>query len=478
MLTVCKTMAELHVTENPPQASKSAKKIPLIISIVLSVLILAGAPCALLFLKREQFGAKSPYSLRPARDDFKDMGKRHFAEGRYAEAIEEFSNSITRNPQDGQTHILREDAGLLLAKAPTFKAGLLLPLSSYGWEAGYFACQGAAMAQEEINARGGIKGKKLNLLLRDDRSTNLFAIKEIEKLIKDREVCAVIGPLSPRQVLAIAPLIEAPDAGLPIISPTASSPRIFEQNAPIFSVAGTFHGEITALACYAAKKRGCHRIAALYDENDDFCLETMEFFEKAARREGTDYTFLIPYAQNTKDFERHIGRIRELRADGVFFSGYNDMQLLRFMSLLHKQGLKIPVFAPSILASWRLTQDKGESLEDLAFAGYFFPSGNDPSIEAFLQRFEAKFRVSWPSQVTVETYNAVNLLASSLESRGSSRDSLASHLRQIGTTLPPFKGIEGEIVPSRKSEMKKAFIFQQSCGRYSLIEGAEEDSHN
>jgi hypothetical protein len=136
----------------------------------------------------------------------------------------------------------------------------------------------------------------------------------------------------------------------------------------------------------------------------------------------------------------------------------------------HLPDETIQLFTPSILASWHLAQVDGEAMERIVFAGYFFPSASEPEIADFMERFRSKFRISWPSQITVDTYNAVNLLASSMESKCGSRESLTSQLNGIGITQPAFKGIGGEIVPSRKNETKRAYLFRLRKGNYSLIQ--------
>jgi ABC-type branched-subunit amino acid transport system substrate-binding protein len=421
----------------------------LLLAALLLVLLRASPP-----IRREPHAP--PSRSLPGWEDFKARGDDFASKGRYAEAVEEYAKSLTRRPRNGEVHILRENAMISLMGSKAVRVGLVLPLTGFGARAGVLACRGAALAQEEINARGGIGGRKVFLALSDDRSTVKESIASLRSLAVDASICSVIGPLSLRQVNAVAPI--ANEAGLPLVSPTSSSPDIFALGGAIFSTAFTYFREIGEIARAAASEGPRSRPGVLLNVTDEFSQETAAAFKTHARRRGAQDILTVEYRNKTEDFAPQAADFVKMTVCSVFFSGYNDDQLVKFCRALKNAGLSIPVYClPMALDEERSPEDK-KALEGVVFAQYFSPFA--PESASFVSRYRRLFRMESPSQFTAETYEAARLVFSAIEGSGGGRREIRAHLAALGTTLPPFPGLMGSVVPSRGRSGGKVHLLQ------------------
>ncbi|HYH07156.1 MAG TPA: ABC transporter substrate-binding protein, partial [Thermoanaerobaculia bacterium] len=138
--------------------------------------------------------------------------------------------------------------------------------------------QGVRIAAEEINAAGGILGKKIRLVVEDDQGRAEEAASVVTKLITSDNVVGLIGENSSNQSLAAAPIAQS--NGVPMISPSSTNPAVTEKGEYIFRVCFTDPYQGKALATFVRNNLRLTNAAILKDNRNDYSVGLAEFFSK------------------------------------------------------------------------------------------------------------------------------------------------------------------------------------------------------
>ena len=143
--------------------------------------------------------------------------------------------------------------------------------------------EGVKMAVEEINAAGGILGKKVKLLTEDDQSKNGEAATVTKKLVSRENVVAVIGEISSSKSLEMAPICQK--AGIPMVSPGSTNTKVTEVGDFIFRVCFIDPFQGTVMAKFALSK-GWKKMAVMTDVKEDYSVGLSQFFKNYYTQNG------------------------------------------------------------------------------------------------------------------------------------------------------------------------------------------------
>ena len=144
--------------------------------------------------------------------------------------------------------------------------------------------KGTALAIEEINAAGGVLGKKLKLITEDDQSVAGQPATIVRKLIAQDKVVAVLGEVASSKSLEAAPICQ--QNKVPMISPASTNPKVTEVGDFIFRVCFIDPFQGTVMAKFALGK-GWKKVAILTDVKQDYSVGLAEFFVKHFTANGT-----------------------------------------------------------------------------------------------------------------------------------------------------------------------------------------------
>ncbi|HHY94602.1 MAG TPA: ABC transporter substrate-binding protein [Firmicutes bacterium] len=293
---------------------------------------------------------------------------------------------------------------------------------------------GATLAAEHINAKGGVKGKKIELVFEDDRSDPKEAANVANKLVNDKKILAVIGHYNSSCTLAGAPIYNK--AGLVEISCGSTSPAVSNAGPYTFRVIVTdaFQGDVASKWMI---DEGYKRIAILY-ENDDYGAGLKDVVSTKVKEYGGEIVGVESYyLGETKDFSPYITKLRGANPDALFIAGlYNEAALIAKQS--HAVGWKPPIFGVDGPYNPAYITLGGEATEGTRLIGFFHPDLPDPMVQQFVADFQKKYN---KSMGTYEAYgyDAMLILAEAMERGGTDRESIKNYL----TTLKGFKGVTG-----------------------------------
>jgi branched-chain amino acid transport system substrate-binding protein len=314
---------------------------------------------------------------------------------------------------------------------------------------------GARMAIEALNARGAtIAGKKVTwqLIGEDDASDPKQATSVAQKLV-DARVNGVIGHEGSGTTIPASKIYS--DAGIPQISPSATSPQYTHQNfATAFRVVANDVQLGRALGRYAVKSMNVKRVAVI-DDRTAYGQGLATEFSNGLRQHGATVVAKEFTDYRATDFSAILTRVRASNPDLVFFGGMNAVAgpMLRQMKQL---GIKVRMMGGDGICSDEIFKLSGGTMTDgqvvCAEAG-----GVEDAGKAAMDNFRAAYRKRFGIDVQIiapYSYDAVMVIAEAMNKAGSS--SPAKYLPLLARTQ--YKGVTGNIAFDAHGDIRDGVI--------------------
>jgi len=205
--------------------------------------------------------------------------------------------------------------GGVAAAQDTVKIGVTQPLTGAFAASGNYVAQGAKLAEEEINKAGGVLGKKIELIVEDNKSNPTEAVATAEKLIVKDKVPVMMGAWSSTLTLAIMPKLE--EYKVPMLVETSSSGKITTSGNPyIFRISPT--SEMEAKAFTPLFKSLGIKKADFLATNNDFGLGASKEFAEVAQKEGVEIGVKETMDPKATDFSAQLAKIKASGGDTLF----------------------------------------------------------------------------------------------------------------------------------------------------------------
>src|SRR5689334_13271615 len=256
-----------------------------------------------------------------------------------------------------------------LAQEP-IKIGVTQPLTGAFAASGNYVAQGAKMAEEAINASGGVLGRKIELVIEDNKSNPTEAVATAEKLISKDKVPVLMGAWSSTLTLAIMPKLM--EYEVPMLVETSSSGKITTSGNPyIFRISPT--SEMEAKAFAGMVKRFGIKKADFLASNNDFGLGASQEFSQMLKKEGVQVGVVETMDPTATDFSAQLAKIKASGADTLFVTTAVEQ-----ITLILKQAKEQQVKARIITTGGsnspdQLIQQAGEAANGSLHLVFFTP---------------------------------------------------------------------------------------------------------
>jgi branched-chain amino acid transport system substrate-binding protein len=205
--------------------------------------------------------------------------------------------------------------GTAASAQDTIKIGVSQPLTGAFAASGNYVTQGARIAEEEINKAGGVLGKKIQLIIEDNKSNPTEAVATAEKLIVRDKVPVMMGAWSSTLTLAVMPKLE--EYKVPMLVETSSSGKITTSGNPwIFRISPTSEMEARAFAPLV-KTLGIKK-ADFLSTNNDFGLGAAKEFSDMLKANGVQIGVMETMDPKATDFSAQLAKIKASGGDTVF----------------------------------------------------------------------------------------------------------------------------------------------------------------
>ncbi|WP_161993216.1 ABC transporter substrate-binding protein [Lacisediminimonas profundi] len=317
------------------------------------------------------------------------------------------------------------------SKDTPIKLGVIAPLSGGGTSYGLGIKQGAEMAVEEINAAGGVNGRKINLVVVDDASDPAQSVTAMKRLVDNEKVDVIVGGWGSSQVLAHQGTVEK--EGVPYVIVGATNPKITKEgNKWSFRVIQTDSIQSVEIAEAAVKKLNLKKIAVIFDSND-YGTGNKEVFVKHLKSLGVDPVAMETFKTNDKDFIAQLSKIKEAQPDGIAVFG-TIPAAPAIMSQARGLGITARFIGTGGLANEQLMELGRQATEGTVLTTYFHED-SDAEAGAWGKRYTAKYTsgASAPRPVLAAwEYRTISqIVAPVLKTAGSDKEKIRAGLESF-----------------------------------------------
>jgi branched-chain amino acid transport system substrate-binding protein len=348
--------------------------------------------------------------------------------------------------------------------AKVIRVGVFLSLTGSTAGYGISALNSFKLATQEVNDRGGINGRQVELVVEDDHSNAQEVAALVGKLIKQDRVHALLAePISTRAMIA-API--AQENKVVMISPAAVKPELTMQGDYIFRACFVSSTEGEAIAAFAINKLKAKRAAIILDGKNDYAVVLTDFFSKHFKKLGGEIVNQQNYEASDKDISRQISTLNSATPDLVFAPGfYNTAGLVA--AELKRQSSKAILMGSDGWDSPSLLEGAGDAFDGVYFANHFWVGSDDPLVRKFVTDYSSKYGLA-PDAGAATAYDAARLLFEALKETKSTkalRDKLASTAN--------FPGVTGRItLDGNRNALVPVYILRiETGGKFSLQSG-------
>jgi branched-chain amino acid transport system substrate-binding protein len=324
--------------------------------------------------------------------------------------------------------------------------------------------KGTALAIEEINAAGGVLGKKLKLITEDDQSQAGQPATIARKLISQDKAVAILGEVASSKSLEAAPICQ--QNKIPMISPASTNPKVTEVGDYIFRVCFIDPFQGTVMSKFAQSK-GWKNVAVLTDVKQDYSVGLAEFFIKDFKESGGQIVKEQKYSTGDKDFKPQLTSIKAAKPDAIFVPGYYAE-----VSLIAKQarllGIKAPLLGGDGWVGDSLLKVAGNALDGSFFSCHFSSADKSPVVQGFVEKFKAKHNGETPDDMAALGYDSAMILADAIKRAGSTEP---EKLRDAIAATKEHQGITGKItLDEHRNANKPAVILTIGNGGFDFVE--------
>ena len=346
----------------------------------------------------------------------------------------------------------------------TIKVGEYASLTGSEATFGQSAHKGTQLAVDELNAHGGLLGRKVDLITEDNQSQAGQSATVVRKLISSDGVVAILGEVASSRSLEAAPICQ--QNKIPMISPASTNPKVTEAGDYIFRVCFIDPFQGTVMANFARKTLKLQNVAVLTDVKSDYSVGLAKFFKEGLVAGGGMIAVEQNYSGGDKDFNAQLTSIKAANPDGIFVPGYYTE--VGLIALQAKQlGLTVPIFGGDGWESSSLVPIGGVALEGDYFSTHFSPEDTSPAVQNFVKQYKQKFNET-PDAMAALGYDSVMILADAMKKTGSTdgakvRDALAAE--------KDFPGVTGNLtMDANRNASKPAVILAIKNGTFKYVE--------
>ena len=291
---------------------------------------------------------------------------------------------------------------------------------------------GIILAVEEINAKGGLKGKKVQIIFEDSKNNPAVGVSALNRLIEMENTPVIISAMSSVS-MALAPIVNKAgvvlfaDVGHPLI--TQTGPWVF-RNFP------TTVTEASVMAKFILKE-DIRKVGILFI-NDEWGNSLKEELLKSLS-ERVAITFVSPFEKDGRDFKSLLTKLMATNPQAVYLGGYGPA-LGILVKQLRNIGFQGKILASMGLANLDALSAAGEAAEGaICTAPAFDPSNS--AVKDFVEKYRSKFGKDPDYNAAIE-YDTVMLIASAMEKGGFSAEAIRDALL---TKIGEYSGVSGQL---------------------------------
>ncbi|WP_207645805.1 ABC transporter substrate-binding protein [Geosporobacter ferrireducens] len=308
--------------------------------------------------------------------------------------------------------------------------GGILPMTGAIATFGQSSKKGVDLLVEQVNAQGGVLGRKVVFVAEDTKSTQADSATAIQKLIQQDKVVAVVGEVASSNSLAAGPI--AQDAKVPMVSGSSTNPAVTEVGDYIFRAAfiDPFQGAV--MANFASKDLKAVKAAIMTDANSDYSIGLGNVFKEVFTANGGSIVSEVSFVSGDTDFNTILTTVKNAKPDVVFVPSYYDTVGLILNQAKNNVGFpaEVKFLGGDGWDSPALFELAGDAADGHYFSNHYSPDVDSPEVKAFIDAYQAKYN-EVPDALAALAYDAANMILKGIEKAGTTegpalRDAIAA----------------------------------------------------
>ncbi len=338
------------------------------------------------------------------------------------------------------------------ASGDTITIGTVTTNSGTAAAYGEAEVKGFELAVSEINAKGGINGKKVKLESMDDKGDATEASNAYNKLAGDNNVLAVAGPTISATTAAVAPL--ADQSKLVTIAPAATSDSI-ETGNYLFRTCfkDSYQGEVAAR--FAAENLKVKKVAVLYGTGDPYSSGVGEAFAKAAEKLGLEV--VDKESSSSADDTEYSAQLQKIQASGaelLYAPYYYSVAGPYIIPQARSVGFEGYVMGPDGYDGLKLTGDKSQYNKTYYTTHYSADDNTNTKVQDFIKSYKSKNNAE-PNTFAALGYDTIYMIKQAIEKAG--KNATREDVRNAVAGMT-FDGVTGKFTMDKSGSPTKSVI--------------------
>ncbi len=350
------------------------------------------------------------------------------------------------------------------------RVGVFMDLTGQTSSFGQSTVNAIRLAVDELNAAGGVGGRPFELVVEDDQGRPEQAATVVTKLVGESNVVAILGEVASSNSLAAAPIAQR--AGIPMISPSSTNPKVTEVGDYIFRVCfiDPFQGSV--MARFASTSLGARTAAILLDVNSDYSRGLNQYFTEAFTALGGKVVDTQSYAQTDRDFSGQLTAIKAKNPDVIYVPGYYT-QAGVIARQARQLGIRVPLLGGDGWDAPQLFELGGEAVRGSFISNHYSADDPAPQIQTFVKAYQGRHGAV-PDALAALGYDAMKILADAIERAGTTAPAA---LRDALAATSGFNAVTGTIsIDEHRNPVKSAVILEVGDGKFNYRETIQPGS--
>jgi branched-chain amino acid transport system substrate-binding protein len=359
-------------------------------------------------------------------------------------------------------------AGMTKPDSGTIKIGHFASMTGAQATFGISTDRAIRLAIKERNAKGGVKGRQIELITLDDAGKQSEAATAVTRLINDHNVVAVLGEVASSLSLAGGPI--AQKSSIPMISPSSTNPDVTDVGDYIFRVCFLDDFQGWVIAKFSFDKLKARKAAILYDQAQAYSSGLADYAEKAFKEMGGKVVTKQAYTGGNLEISSQLQQIKGANPDVIFLPGYySDAGTI--IRKAREAGIKAVFVGGDGWDSEELPKIAGDAINGNFHANHYAPEEDRPEVKNFVDSYHKEYS-SRADGLAALGYDAALVLFDAMERAPSLK---GSDLRDAIAATKNFTGVTGTFsIDANRNAKKSAVIVEYKGGKQTMAARIEK----
>jgi branched-chain amino acid transport system substrate-binding protein len=309
----------------------------------------------------------------------------------------------------------------------------------------------ARLAAEQLNAAGGVLGKKIKIVTLDTRGDGAEAANAVTRLIDVEKANAILGEVASTLSLQGGPIAQR--RKIPMVSPSSTNPKVTQIGDYVFRVCyiDPFQGKV--MANFARLTLKLDKVAILKDVKNDYSIGLADAFQKAFVAAGGTIAVEQSYSAGDTDFSAQVTAIKASGAQAIWVPGYYA-EVGAIARTAARLGVTVPLLGGDGWDAPELFTIGGDALNGSFFSNHFAPDQASALSQKFVADFKAKYGQD-PTGLGALGYDGVMVIADAMK-RAGKIDGPA--VREALATTKGYEAVTGRITMDKDRNPEKSVV--------------------